>query len=69
MASGLIRLWGRDNIVFQGMYGEGVSRYFNDTRNLNVDVGYDSLGGIKAQPAYGGYAALQHFGTITGDQR
>lgn len=55
--------------MFQGMYGEGVSRYFNDTRNLNVDVGYDSLGGIKAQPAYGGYAALQHFGTITGDQR
>ena len=61
MASGLVRLWGRDNIVFQGMYGEGVTRYLNDTRNLNLDAGYDSLGGIKAQPAYGGYAALQHF--------
>ncbi len=61
MTSGLIRLWGRDNIVFQGVYGEGISRYFNDTRNLNLDAGYDFVGSIQAQPAYGGYAALQHF--------
>ena len=61
MASGLVRLWSRDNMVFQAVYGEGVSRYFNDTRNLNLDAGYDSLGAIRTQPVYGGYAAIQHF--------
>ncbi len=61
MASGLLRLWGRDNIVFQAVYGEGISRYFNDPKNLNLDAGYDSSGFFKAQPTYGGYAAIQHF--------
>lgn len=61
MASGLVRLWGRDNIVFQGVYGEGISRYFIDPKNLNLDAGYDSSGILKAQPSYGGYAAIQHF--------
>ncbi|MBX3325536.1 MAG: DcaP family trimeric outer membrane transporter [Nitrospira sp.] len=61
MASGLIRLWGRDNFVFQGVYGEGISRYFTDTKNLNLDAGYESSGAVHAQPAYGGYAAIQHF--------
>ena len=61
MASGLVRLWGRDNIVFQAVYGEGISRYFNDTKNLNLDAGYESSSALRAQPAYGGYAAIQHF--------
>lgn len=61
MASGLLRLWGRDNIVFQAVYGEGISRYFIDPKNLNLDAGYDSSGLLNAQPAYGGYAAIQHF--------
>ncbi|MDH4153121.1 MAG: porin [Nitrospira sp.] len=61
MASGLVRLWGRDNIVFQAVYGEGIARYFIDPKNLNLDAGYDSSGVLKAQPAYGGYAAIQHF--------
>ncbi len=61
MASGLVRLWGRDNFVFQAVYGQGISRYFTDTKNLNLDVGYDASGTFNAQPAYGGYAAVQHF--------
>lgn len=61
MASGLFRLSGRDNFVFQAVYGEGISRYFTDTKNLDLDAGYDSSGQLKAQPVYGGYAALQHF--------
>ncbi|MBK9308813.1 MAG: porin [Nitrospira sp.] len=61
MASGLLRVWGRDNIVFQAVYGEGISRYFIDPKNLNLDAGYDSSGVLNAQPAYGGYAAIQHF--------
>jgi outer membrane murein-binding lipoprotein Lpp len=63
MASGLIRLWGRDNFVFQAVYGEGIARYFNDSKGLGLDAGYDGTGSIKAQPAYGGYAAIQHFWT------
>lgn len=61
MASGLLKLWGRDNIVFQMAYGEAIARYFIDTKYLNLDAGYDSSGFLKAQPAYGGYAAIQHF--------
>lgn len=61
MVSGLVRLWGRDNIVFQGVYGEGITRYFNDTKNLNLDAGYELSGSINVQPTYGGYAAIQHF--------
>ena len=61
MASGLLRLWGRDNIVFQAVYGEGISRYLIDPKNLSLDAGYDSSGFLKAQPTYGGYAAIQHF--------
>ena len=61
MASGLVRLWGRDNIAFQGVYGEGITRYFNDTKNLNLDAGYELSGSINVQPTYGGYAAIQHF--------
>ena len=61
MASGLVRLWGRDNVVFQAVYGEGIARYFNDTKGLNLDAGYESSGAVNAQPLYGGYAAIQHF--------
>lgn len=61
MGSGLVRLWGRDNLVFQAVYGQGISRYFTDTKNLNLDVGYDAAGSFNAQPAYGGYAGFQHF--------
>lgn len=61
MASGLVRLWGRDNVVFQAVYGEGIARYFNDTKGLNLDAGYDASGAVNAQPLYGGYAAVQHF--------
>ncbi len=61
MASGLVRLWGRDNVVFQAVYGEGIARYFNDTKGLNLDAGYEASGAVNAQPSYGGYAAIQHF--------
>lgn len=61
MVSGLMRLRGRDNVLFQAVYGTGIARYFNDTKNLNLDAGYDSSGFFRPQPAYGGYAAVQHF--------
>jgi hypothetical protein len=63
MASGLMRLLGRDNFVFQAVYGQGITRYFNDTGGLNLDAGFTSTGALKAQPAYGGFASLQHFWT------
>ncbi len=61
MVSGLMRIRGRDNVLFQAIYGEGISRYLNDSKNLNLDAGHDSSGLVRAQPTYGGYAAIQHF--------
>ena len=61
MASGLLRLQSRDNFVFQAVLGQGIARYFNDTGNLGLDAGFTSGGTLKAQPAYGGFASLQHF--------
>lgn len=61
MTSGLFRLQGRDNVLFQAVYGEGITRYFNDTGGLNLDAGFTSTGALKAQPAYGGHASIQHW--------
>jgi hypothetical protein len=61
MTSGLFRLQGRDNVLFQAVYGEGITRYFNDTGGLNLDAGFTSTGELKAQPAYGGHASIQHW--------
>lgn len=59
---GSLRLRGRDNVLLQAIYGAGIARhFFNDTKNLNLDAGYDSLGFFRAQLAYGGYATIQHF--------
>ena len=61
MGSGLVRIQDRDNFLFQAVYGQGITRYFNDTGGLNLDAGFTSGGDLRAQPAYGGHAALQHF--------
>ena len=61
MGSGLFRLQGKDNFVFQLVYGQGITRYFNDTGTLNLDAGFTSTGALVAQPAYGGHASIQHW--------
>jgi hypothetical protein len=61
MGSGLCRLQDKDNFLFQAVYGQGVTRYFNDTGGLHLDAGFTSIGTIKAQPAYEGHASIQHW--------
>jgi hypothetical protein len=61
LGSGLFRLQGNDNFLFQLVYGQGITRYFNDTGPLNLDAGFTSTGALKTQPAYGGHTSIQHW--------
>jgi hypothetical protein len=57
------RLWGKDTVVFQGAYGNGIERYINDTSGLGEDAAVSSLQNphIQALPVVATYGALQHF--------
>jgi len=57
------RLWGKDTVVFQGAYGNGIERYINDTSGLGEDAAVSSLQNphIQALPVVGAYCALQHW--------
>ncbi len=57
------RVWGKDTVVFQGAYGNGIERYINDTSGLGIDAAVSSLQNphIQALPVVATYGALQHF--------
>ena len=38
IASGAMRVYGRDNVVYQVAYGNGISRYVNDTAGRGLDA-------------------------------
>ena len=61
--AGATRLWGKDTIVYQGAYGNGIERYINDTSGLGIDAAVSSLQNphIQALPVVATYGALQHF--------
>ncbi len=61
--AGAERLWGKDTIVYQGAYGNGIERYINDTSGLGIDAAVSSLQNphIQALPVVATYGALQHF--------
>lgn len=62
MFSGAWTFFKKDNIMWQLVGGEGIARYINDLgAGSGLDVGLLPGGGIKAQPAYGGYASVQHY--------
>jgi hypothetical protein len=56
-------VWGnaRDNVVFQGMIGKGISNYFNDNFSLGTDVGFNSKGKLVATPVGSVTFGYQHF--------
>jgi hypothetical protein len=60
--TGSLLVGDRDNVVFQGNYGRGVSRYVNDTAGLGLGAGIDN-GRARALPLYGAYGGYQHFWT------
>jgi DcaP outer membrane protein len=61
--AGATRLWGKDTIVYQAAYGNGIERYINDTSGLGEDAAVGSLNNphIQALPVVATYGALQHF--------
>ena len=65
--SGKLRLFDKDNILFQAAYGRGISRYIQDLSGLGMDAAVISTADprLKALPAVGIVAAYQHYWTTT----
>ena len=61
--AGAQRLWGKDIVVYQAAYGNGIERYINDTSGLGIDAAVSSLQNphIQALPVVATYGSLQHF--------
>ena len=60
--SGVWRLGkSRDNIVFQGIIGKGISNYYNDNFGLGSDVGFNARGVLVATPTGSAQGAYQHY--------
>ena len=61
--AGAERIWGKDTVVYQAAYGNGIERYINDTSGLGIDAGVSSLENphLQALPVVATYGALQHF--------
>ena len=60
--AGLFKV-GKDNLVYQGAYGNGISRYINDSSGLGIDAAVISaldprLEAVPMVAAYGGYQHL-----------
>jgi hypothetical protein len=62
-ASGALRVYGKDNIVFQAAYGHGISRYVGDTGGLDLDAAPVSATNtsLRALPLFGPYISYQHY--------
>lgn len=60
-------VWGgsKNNIVFQGVFGKGISNYYNDNFGLGSDVGFDSQGHLVATPTGSGQVGFQHYWSKT----
>jgi outer membrane DcaP-like protein len=53
----------KDNIVFQGILGKGISNYYNDNFGLGSDVGFNAEGKLVATPTGSVQAGYQHYWT------
>jgi DcaP outer membrane protein len=61
--AGAERLWGKDTVVYQVAYGNGIERYINDTSGLGIDAAVTSVQNphLRPLPVIATYGALQHF--------
>jgi hypothetical protein len=61
--TGLFKLFGKDNLTYQGAYGNGISRYINDSSGLGIDAAVISLQDprLEAVPMVAAYGGYQHF--------
>jgi hypothetical protein len=51
----------KDNIVFDVMFGKGISNYYNDNFGLGSDVGWSATGKLVATPSGSGVFGYQHY--------
>lgn len=63
--AGLFKIAGKDVLVYQGAYGNGIDRYINDTSGLGIDAAVISVQKprLEAVPAVATYGGYQHFWT------
>lgn len=63
--SAFLKTFGRDNLIIEGTYGHGVSRYIQDTSGLGIDaeVADNANPHLKAIPAIAGEGGYQHYWT------
>jgi hypothetical protein len=61
--AGLFKTFGKDTLVYQGAYGNGIERYINDTSGLGIDAAVISVQNphLEAVPAIATYGGYQHF--------
>jgi hypothetical protein len=62
--SGAVKTFTRDSFLFQGAYGNGMGRYFEDLTGLGADAAVNN-GKLVATPAFGTFGAYQHYWTDT----
>jgi hypothetical protein len=55
-------VWGssHDNVVFQLVFGRGISNYYNDNFGLGTDVGFNAKGHLVATPTGSGQFGYTH---------
>jgi len=55
-------VWGspKDNVVFQLVFGKGISNYYNDNFGLGTDVGFAANGHLVATPTGSGQFGYTH---------
>ncbi|HLJ88703.1 MAG TPA: DcaP family trimeric outer membrane transporter [Candidatus Angelobacter sp.] len=51
----------KDNVVFQGILGKGVSNYYNDNFGLGSDVGFDAKNQLVSTPTGSAEGGFQHY--------
>ena len=61
--TGLFKTFGKDALVYQGAYGNGIERYINDSSGLGIDAAVISAQKprLEAVPAIATYGGYQHF--------
>jgi len=61
--SAFLKTFGRDNLIVEGTYGHGISRYIQDTSGLGIDaeVADNANPHLKATPAVAAEVAYQHY--------
>jgi len=61
--AGAFKTFGKDNLIFEGTYGDGIGRYIQDTSGLGIDAAVVSVSDprLRATPEVGVEGSYQHY--------